>query len=326
MSDHPADARRDAWSRYWAGGALHSCAGSFEGNYSGEVRGFWAMQALAWPVGTRVLDLATGNGPLPRLLRELRPGGLEIDAVDLAQVRPAWFEALPDALRAGLRFHAGVAAEALPFAAASMDQLISQFGLEYTDLSRSLPELGRVLRPGAGIGLVLHAADSLVVSQAREELAHLDWLHAAGLPEAARALCGPMARAASAEGRAALATDAAARRLRDGFNARMGEAAERARASPCPDLLHEWTQAVSSAFAAAQRAGMATAGEAALASWRAAQDDNRLRLEELVACARDADGVLALAAQAGWTQAVLQALHFPGGAKLGWGLRARAPD
>lgn len=325
MSDPNADARREAWSRYWAGGALHSCAGSFEGNYSGEVRAFWADQARDWPAGTRVLDLATGNGPLPRLLRELRPDALEIDAVDLAQVRPAWFEALPAPARHGLRFHPGVAAEALPFADGSFDQLISQFGLEYTALSQTLPELRRVLRPGAGIGLVLHAADSLVVAQAREELSHLDWLHAAGLPALARALCSPMARAASAEGRAALAGDDQARRLRDQFNAGMAQAADRARGSPCPDLLHDWTQAVSSAFAAAQRAGMATAGEASLEAWRRAQDDNRLRLQELVACARDAEAALALAAQAGWTGARLQPLHFPGGATLGWGLRAMAP-
>ena len=36
--EHPEnrDDRRAVWSRYWAGGALHSCGSSFDGNYSGD--------------------------------------------------------------------------------------------------------------------------------------------------------------------------------------------------------------------------------------------------------------------------------------------------
>lgn len=38
MSDQQQ--RRDSWSRYWAGGALHSCATSFDGNYDDAIGEF----------------------------------------------------------------------------------------------------------------------------------------------------------------------------------------------------------------------------------------------------------------------------------------------
>ena len=41
MSLPDESARRAAWSAYWATGGLHSCVGSFGGNYGGAIGGFW---------------------------------------------------------------------------------------------------------------------------------------------------------------------------------------------------------------------------------------------------------------------------------------------
>ena len=112
MSLPDESARRAAWSAYWATGGLHSCVGSFGGNYGGAIGGFWRnvfSRLPATPV--RALDLATGNGAIPLMLWEQRGQGglLTVDAVDLAQLAPSWHRADQ---HAGIRFHAGVAMEA----------------------------------------------------------------------------------------------------------------------------------------------------------------------------------------------------------------------
>lgn len=294
----PTDDRRAVWSRYWAGGALHSCGGSFDGNYAGEIRGFWREAFAPLEAGARLLDLATGNGPIPKLMLELRPGvDLQCDAVDLASVAPAWPQSLPAAERARLRFHQGVQAEHLPFADASFDLVVSQYGLEYSDLGRSVPELLRVLKPGGRVRLLVHHADAVPVVLAAEELRHLDWLQAPdGLLAAAGTMLAPMARAATPEGRAALRDDPAAQAARRDFDRRQVERETRAAGSSCPDVLNEVAGWIVQAFQAAHTGGEAQ-GQAALTGIRQALDDSRLRLQELCDHALDEMAAKALCRQ-----------------------------
>ena len=72
MTDAANDPRRQAWSSYWAQGALHSCTGSFDARYSGAIGAFWDAVVAEIPPGSRVLDLATGNGALPLRLWSTR--------------------------------------------------------------------------------------------------------------------------------------------------------------------------------------------------------------------------------------------------------------
>src|SRR5690606_25378306 len=139
------DARRQAWSSYWAHGALHSLEGSFEGGYGGSIRRFWEGAFEALEAGDRVLDVGTGNGPLPALLCELRADGAmpAVDAVDLANLAPRWLDGAPEACRERIRFHEGVQAEELPFDDGAFSLAMSQYGIEYSDLDRSLAELAR---------------------------------------------------------------------------------------------------------------------------------------------------------------------------------------
>lgn len=294
----PPDDRRAVWSRYWAGGALHSCGGSFDGNYAGEIRDFWSEAFAPMVAGMRMLDIATGNGPIPKLMLELRPGlDIRCDAVDLASVAPEWPQALPPGERARLQFHQGVLAESLPFVDASFDLVTSQYGLEYSDLSRSVPEVLRVLAPAGRVRLVVHHADAVPVRLAAEELRHIAWLQSSdGLLAAAQRMLAPMARAATPEGRAALRDDAAALAARRGFDHSQAERQQRIANSSCPDVLHEAANWIAQAFQAAQAGGEAQ-GQAALASIRSALDDSRLRLQELCDHALDAEAAQALCTQ-----------------------------
>jgi hypothetical protein len=319
------DDRRAVWSRYWAGGALHSCGSSFDGNYSGEIREFWreAFQPLA--AGDRMLDIATGNGPIPKLMLALRPGaGVHCDAVDLAAVAPAWPAGLPESERRRLKFHPRVEAEALPFADARFDLVVSQYGLEYSQLARSVPELLRVVEPRGRVRLLMHHVASVPVTLAAEELRQIEWLRSpAGLLAAAAPMLAPMARAATPEGRAALRGDAGALSARETFDRRQSERETRAAASSCPDILHEAATWIAQAFQAAHAGGEAR-GREALAHIDRMLDDAHLRLQELRDHALDSDGVRVLCGQleqGGRRSASAAPLHQDG-RLMAWAIRA----
>ena len=260
--------RREAWSSYWSSGRLHSCASGDQDNYGGAIAQFWRTFLERLPPPARLLDLATGNGPLPRLVWELHKDAADIDAVDLAEVAPAWHS---PSLHRGVRFHRSVRLEALPFADASFDGAMSQFGFEY---ARRAP-----------IALVMHHAGSVLVAVGREELEHHGWLAGDdGLVEAARGVIPwlAQARAGIPAGEAERAARARAR-----YNAAMQALAERTQQSTAPDLLLEARQAVHGLVARVP-AGGADATLQSLDAYAGELARARLRTAEMVSHALDA--------------------------------------
>lgn len=291
--------RRDSWSQYWAGGALHSCANSFDGNYDDAIGAFWRDTCAKLQGGERVLDVATGNGALPKLLVDVLAdaGRLpEIDAIDLADIDPPWPRQLAPAVAARLRFHAGVEVEALPFADASFDLIVSQYGLEYSDLARSVAELRRVMKAGAAAALVLHHVDSLPVRLGRAEVPEIDWLEQpGGVLGKARRLLPYLARLATPAGMASVQRDPDAAKARQQFNDAMRELQARAERSAAADILLETQAAVGELMRRVAAIG-APAAEQALNTLRDGLRRARLRQDELVAHALDREAVERLAA------------------------------
>jgi SAM-dependent methyltransferase len=317
-----APARQRAWASYWRSGALHSCASSFQGNYGGAIAAFWRGVFDGLRPGDRVLDLAAGNGALSQLLIEHRAEtDIGCDAVDLAPIAPAWVAALPVSQRERLRFHGDTPAEALPFEAGRFALAVSQYGLEYTDLDASVAELLRVLRRPARAGLLVHHAASRPVGLAHDEIGHIDWLLAPdGLLDTGAAMLPLLARASTAEGRAALAQDAQALARRRRFNDLQQELARRAAGAPCPDVLYETREAVAALLDIAARRGAADA-QARLPALREALAQSRVRLADLCRCALDEAAVHALAQRfAALGAARIEPLHEAGWL-MGWTLR-----
>lgn len=298
MIDDTKQERRDVWSRFWATGALHSCATSYHDNYAGPIGEFWRSAFAMLAPGDAVLDIATGNGALPRLLLAERPEtSIECDAVDLAQIAPAWLRDADPTQRQRVHVQGGVAAESLPFANDAFSLVVSQYGIEYADLSRAIPELLRVLSPGGRIRLVVHHAGSRPVQLASDEISHIDWLlDDEGLLRLAAAMVPAMARAATAAGRAALAIDPHANQTRSRFNSMQTAASARVANSACPDVLHEVREAVARIFGMAMAQGLDQA-EQALSGMRAQLVDSRLRLDELRRHALDEKAVQSLCTQ-----------------------------
>lgn len=311
--------REQVWTRYWASGAAHSCGTSYGERYGGAIAAFWRAVHDDTPVGSRVLDVATGSGAIPRLWRSWRSTDTW-DAVDLSASTPLWMaEAGP-----GLRFHGSVRAESLPFTDASFDLVTSQYGLEYCDLALAVPELLRVRAPRGGIALVLHHARSRPVALAGVELSHLQWaLGPQGLIGACADMLGPVAEAATPQGRERLVGDRAAEAARVRFNAAQVALQGRAKDADGADVLGEIQATVGALLQRAMRHGAANA-RGHLEAWTLALTDHRVRLEELCRHALDDAAARALGAQVASTglRADLGTLE-EGPHLMGWTLRAR---
>lgn len=326
----PPTDRCQSWSRYWATGALHSCIGSFADNYDGQIAAFWGQVFARLPAAAQVLDIATGNGAVPRLLLESghAPSG-SIDAVDLAEVAPRWTASLAPEQAARVRFHCGVHAESLPFADASFALVTSQYGIEYTDLVASAAEVLRVLAAGGSIALLLHHAESLPVRLGRVEIAELDWLERPdGLLDRARTLLPFLAELGTPAGMARVRADARAAEARTAVNQSMQELDARAlgndQAAP---VLRDVQSSLAALFQASAQLG-ALHARARLNMLLAGLAEARLRQQELVACALGAGQLQSLVELLSvgrrWHREITQICvreHL-----FGWGLRLYPPD
>ncbi len=170
----------DIWSQYWHYDRIASCFdGAGAGNYDERVAAGWRAFFSGLPDGARILDLCTGNGAAALIAAEAGRGaakGFEIVAVDQADIDPPAYVTRHAEDYVAIRFVPGTAVEALPFPDAGFGAVISQYGLEYSDLSRALPEAVRVIAPGGRLRLVVHAADGVVAADARKVIADADFL------------------------------------------------------------------------------------------------------------------------------------------------------
>lgn len=102
------------------------------------------------PPHHQVLDLGCGAG---QTLKAIRPGivsfGCDIDMDSMRFGRT---------LSENVRFTC-CRAEALPYAASTFDMVIARTSLPYTDLTRSLGEVRRVLKPRGSVWMTLHSWD-----------------------------------------------------------------------------------------------------------------------------------------------------------------------
>ena len=271
-----SDERQAAWSRLWAQGG----AGSFHDPAGGDLplRTHWQEWFAGLPPDARVLDIATGNGILPRWLIEAHTTAT-CDAVDRADIRPRWHSAR-------VQFHPLTSAEHLPWNEALFDAVVSQFGVEYGDLAVIFEQLTRVSRPSAALQLVMHHVDSHPVRLAAEEVTHAEWLRVGGWFVAARAMVEPMSLLHLPDGPKRLALDPRLNDIRRRFDAVQAERQHRADRSASPDLLEEVAQATARAFQQAAHVGR-HAGLDALADLERHVSDSHTRLVEMQASALD---------------------------------------
>lgn len=157
------------WSAYWSSGGRTGSRGCLPGGVptiQAVQQQLWTEEAKPLRKAASVLDLATGDGAVLRIMLSVRRD-LKLTGVDLAQDLPA--------APAGIGLKSGVAAERLPFPDGRFDLVTSQFGIEYADVPAALSEVARVLRAGGRCTFLLHHAEGPVVRHNRQRAEALRW-------------------------------------------------------------------------------------------------------------------------------------------------------
>ncbi|HEX9954434.1 MAG TPA: class I SAM-dependent methyltransferase [Allosphingosinicella sp.] len=176
---------RKPWADFWAGKAGErqtACIPDGLKDIDQAQRAAWQAFAAKLPAGARVLDLATGDGAVLKKIREVR-SDLQLVGVDSAPSLPP--------SPPGISLRAGVSMESMPFKDGSFDAVVSQFGYEYGDTRAIAGEVGRLLRPGGGLALLIHRSDGPIVAHNLPRRDALRWaLAPGGYLSKARALAG----------------------------------------------------------------------------------------------------------------------------------------
>ena len=153
----------EPWTSFWQQGHSTTFGPFFKNGYEGAVKNWWLDVLKIDKTRVDLLDIGCGNGAL--LIDTL--GFLEngsytgIDLADVQFSEPALKKmSLYPEFEATL--HNQTAAESLPFSAASFDLVSSIFGIEYSDLNKSIPEAFRVLRPNGAFKALIHAKESVI--------------------------------------------------------------------------------------------------------------------------------------------------------------------
>ena len=167
------------WNDYWHFDRLSSFDDVGQTNYRDDIAAGWKCFFDSLPDGASILDLCTGNGAIAVMAAEAgrrRGKDFRIVAVDAADVNPYRYVTKHRNELAGIEFRPATPIESLPWPAASFDAVVSQYGIEYSDLSLSISELARVVAPAGKARLFLHAAEGAVVQRASRVVPEIDFL------------------------------------------------------------------------------------------------------------------------------------------------------
>lgn len=151
----------EKWSNYWKSPLLTTMGDMFQNNYDGEFLDFWREQLSGSP--GHVIDLACGNGALAWIAHELlssRGSNCKVTGIDLSNIDPFTALGRDPAQYPGVSFIGNCSVEKLPFNENSIDVVVSQYGIEYSDFTKTIPEVSRVLKPGGRMGYIIHNTHS----------------------------------------------------------------------------------------------------------------------------------------------------------------------
>jgi len=171
------------WSALWDRGYITTFGPTMPLNYGSDVKAFWHKQFQKLNNSAEIIDVAAGNGAVATIAAEyssIYDKKFSIAAADAAEINPELItesESL-NKYRCNVDFYSNAPCEKLPFENNSADLICSQFGIEYSDLSKSIPEVKRILRTNGTFAAVMHHESSSVIRKASKELDVLkDALH-----------------------------------------------------------------------------------------------------------------------------------------------------
>ena len=156
------------WSQYWSQGHKTSFGNTFNDCYEGIIKSEWCKIFVSMKQADSVLDLCTGNASLIRLAKQELDcfSAISFTGVDYANV--VVDQQFLNLANVELLFNQNI--EQLPFSSNTFDFVISNFGIEYSNLSKSLSEAARVLKDGGRIEFFCHHIESKIIQTSQTEL------------------------------------------------------------------------------------------------------------------------------------------------------------
>lgn len=162
------------WSLFWRQGHSTTFGDYFKQGYDGAVADWWQNQLEGVPKDVTVVELGCGNcSLLPAMIKAGQAG--KYVGVDIASVVPS--EVAKQGLAESgieLVLHSETPAEEIPEPDGSADLVASVFGIEYSDLDRSVPEAACLLKTNGRFCALLHHDGSIVTTMSRRAISEFN--------------------------------------------------------------------------------------------------------------------------------------------------------
>ena len=188
------------WSEYWRQGHTTSFGDALSGNYEGILQSVWEPTFSSLQTDFVAVDVGSGNGSVPLLLRESLSNSAKVGkvyGVDLAEVQLSENNKSENST-IEIELISNTACETLPFENESIDLYMSQFGFEYSSIESSLKEASRVLKRDGQFSIVFHHGNSMILNRNKKILRLIELPQASDLVEYLREIAIAMGSMTSA--------------------------------------------------------------------------------------------------------------------------------
>ncbi len=174
------------WSEYWQSGIQTSLPSDFKNNYDGEIYTFWEERVKDLSAGDHVLDVCTGNGAVALIISEIaikQNKRLKITAIDISEINVAFIQKNADQeVWSQIDFISHCPLAEINQRIDNKYQLVvSQYGLEYTDLKLTAEVIFNLTEAGGELAFISHSADSDVFKYMQTEQSIYQWLAEIGI-------------------------------------------------------------------------------------------------------------------------------------------------
>jgi ubiquinone/menaquinone biosynthesis C-methylase UbiE len=156
------------WSAYWSQGHKTSFGNDFRHCYEGKLQEAWRGVFKAINCKSNVLDLCTGNASLLRLAEQDMTNFSEVNFTGVDYANVTLGDRFTQLQNIELLFNVNI--EKLPLENNTYDVVISNYGIEYSDLSKSLAEVSRIMSDNGQAIFICHFYDSIFIKNNKQEL------------------------------------------------------------------------------------------------------------------------------------------------------------